>query len=177
MTTTIEPRPALELAPYRSLEDDQLSDRIEAVRRITEEIDGLESILAEKDGDPEMRELAGVEIKDALEADIAERIASKAWALGRKGAFEATAELMSLAGCGAGSMAAILKGLGYRGRKDKGGVTRFRRASKPKPKKQETGRAVGSTGKQQEARKPRRKRVIQDSPFAKLGDLTAAPGK
>ena len=77
----------------------------------------------------------------------------------------------------AGGMAAILKGLGYRGRKDKGGVTRFRRASKPKPKKQETGRAVGSTGKQQEARKPRRKRVIQDSPFAKLGDLTAAAEK
>jgi len=113
----------------------------------------------------------------AVRADIAERIASKAWALGRKGAFKATAELMSLAGCGAGGMAAILKGLGYRGRKDKGGVTRFRRASKPKPKKQETGRAVGSTGKQQEARKPRRKRVIQDSPFAKLGGLTAAPVK
>ena len=33
MTTTIEPRPAIELAPYRSLEDDQLADRIEAVRR------------------------------------------------------------------------------------------------------------------------------------------------
>ena len=40
---------------------------IEALRKITEEIDGLESILAEKDGDPEMRELAGVEIKDARE--------------------------------------------------------------------------------------------------------------
>ena len=85
----------------------------------------------------------------AVRADIAERIASKAWALGRKGAFEATAELMSLAGCSAGGMAAILKGLGYRGRKDKGGVTRFRRASKPKPK---TGAAARLT-----ARRCRRK--------------------
>ena len=99
----------------------------------------------------------------AVRADIAERIASKAWALGRKGAFEATAELMSLAGCGAGPMAAILKGLGYRGRKDKGGVIRFRLVSKPKPKKQEARRAEGPTGKQ------------QDSPFAKRGGLTAAP--
>ena len=101
----------------------------------------------------------------AVRTDIAERIASKAWALNRKGAFEATPELMSLAGCGAGAMAAILEGLGYRGRKDKGGVTRFRLASqpKPKPKKQEARRAEGPTGKQ------------QDSPFAKLGGLTAAP--
>ncbi|MCH7936968.1 MAG: disulfide oxidoreductase [Proteobacteria bacterium] len=103
----------------------------------------------------------------AVRADIAERIASKAWALGRKGAFElageAGPELMSLAGCGAADMAAILEGLGYRGRKDKGGVTRFRLASQPKPKKQEARRAEGPTGKQ------------QDSPFAKLGGLTAAP--
>ena len=102
----------------------------------------------------------------AVRADIAERIASKAWALGRKGAFEATPELLSLAGCGAGDMAAILKGLGYRGRKDKGGVTRFRLASNKRAKgTQEARRAVGPTGKQ------------QDSPFAKLGGLTAAQGR
>ncbi|MFP6751513.1 MAG: quinolinate synthase NadA [Pirellulaceae bacterium] len=33
MTTSIEPRPALELAPYRSLQDEQLARRIEAVRQ------------------------------------------------------------------------------------------------------------------------------------------------
>ena len=33
MTTSIEPRPALELAPYRSLQDEQLAGRIEAVRQ------------------------------------------------------------------------------------------------------------------------------------------------
>ncbi len=105
----------------------------------------------------------------AVRADIAERIASKAWALGRKGAFElageAGADLMSLAGCGVGDMAAILKGLGYRVRKDKGGVTRFRLASQPKPKP-----------KQSAAGKPKSKRVStnKDSPFAKLGGLMAA---
>ena len=97
--------------------------------------------------------------------------ASKAWALGRKGAFELAGEagagLMSLAGCGAGDMAAILEGLRYRGRKDKGGVTRFRLASQPKPKKSA-------------ARKPKQSKRVstnKDSPFAKLGGLTAAPGK
>ena len=33
MTTSIEPRPALELAPYRSLQDEQLARQIEAVRQ------------------------------------------------------------------------------------------------------------------------------------------------
>ncbi|MAF94616.1 MAG: disulfide oxidoreductase [Rhodospirillaceae bacterium] len=101
-----------------------------------------------------------------VRADIAERIASKAWALGRKGAFEATPELLSLAGCGTGGMAAILKGLGYRGRKDKGGVTRFRLASKKSTKP-----------KRPPGNKPRRSKTAKDSPFAQLGGLTAAPGK
>ncbi len=175
----------------------------------------------------------------ALRADIAERLASKAWALGRKGAFPATPELMSLAGCGPDDMAAILKGLGYRGLKDKSGVVRFRhqqarktappkakpksksrsqeartgaartgkkqkearRAAPPKTKpksksrSQEAWRGAAPTGKKQkEARraappkaKPKSKSRSQeartgaartgkdkDSPFAKLGGLTAA---
>ena len=69
-----------------------------------------------------------------MRADIAGRLASRAWALARKGPFAATPELLSLAGCGPGEMTAILAGLGYRGKEDKAGVLRFRHALKPRAK-------------------------------------------
>ena len=101
----------------------------------------------------------------AVRADIVERLASRAWAVGRKGAFpltgEAAAGLMSLAGCGAEEMAEILKGLGYRGRKDNSGVVRFRH--------QEARSGAAATGKKQKVKK--------DSPFDKLNGLTVAQGK
>ncbi len=115
----------------------------------------------------------------ALRADIAERLASKAWALGRKGAFPVTPELMSLAGCGPDDMAAILKGLGYRGQKDKKGDIKFRHQEARSGAK---GSATGKNKKARRADKEARKAEgltgkQKDSPFAKLGGLTAAQGK
>ena len=94
----------------------------------------------------------------AVRADIAERLASVAWALARKGPFPATPALLSLAGCGTEEMTAILAGLGYRGQKNKAGELRFRHASKPRTK----------------VKKEARKKLVQvdrDSPFTKLQDL------
>ncbi|MEE9317957.1 MAG: disulfide oxidoreductase, partial [Rhodospirillales bacterium] len=105
----------------------------------------------------------------AVRADIVERLASRAWALGRKGAFPVTPELMSLAGCGANEITAILKDLGYRGRKDKSGVVQFRH--------QEARSGAAATGKNKKARSGAAATGKQDSPFAKLGGLTVAPGK
>ena len=95
----------------------------------------------------------------AVRADIAERLASVAWALAaRKGPFPATPELLSLAGCGTEEMTAILAGLGYRGQKNKAGELRFRHALKPRAKVKKEAR-----------KKP--VKVDRDSPFAKLQDL------
>ncbi len=94
----------------------------------------------------------------AVRSDMAERRASKAWTLARKGPFVPGPELLSLAGCGAEEMTHILTGLGYRAKDGEDGVPRFshknRTKAKPKPKPV--------------ARKQ------QDSPFAKLRDVTVA---
>lgn len=52
----------------------------------------------------------------AVRLDTLERIAARAWGMARKGEFEAGAELMTLAGCGASEIRLILKGLGFKAR-------------------------------------------------------------
>ena len=93
----------------------------------------------------------------AVRVDIVERLAAQAWTLASKGPFEAGPELLSLAGCGPEEMTPILTGLGYEARDGDGNgaltFSRTRRLQPPKP--------------------PRRKpRPREDSPFAKLGDLS-----
>ncbi|HEX9568757.1 MAG TPA: helicase-related protein [Rhodospirillales bacterium] len=101
----------------------------------------------------------------AVRVDMVERLANRAWSLAEAGDFAATPELLSLAGCGADDMAAILKGLGYWAVKDAEGVVRFRRAG---ARKARPGR--DRDGKRQRKAKP----ASDDSPFAKLRRLTAA---
>jgi len=130
----------------------------------------------------------------AVRGDIAERLASMAWALARKGAFAASPELLSLAGCGADEMTDILAGLGYRAQKDKtdeDGVIKFRRAKRPPGKNKAKDKAVaraapakapGAKGKSAKTgaaavKKPKpgkAGKVDKDSPFAKLQDFTVA---
>ncbi len=99
----------------------------------------------------------------AVRVDMVERLAARAWTLGEGGDFAATPELMSLAGCGADDMTAILKGLGYRRHGNKAGETRFRRA------RGKNAKSGGARRRQRQA-----KPVSDDSPFAKLKNLTAA---
>jgi ATP-dependent RNA helicase SUPV3L1/SUV3 len=89
----------------------------------------------------------------AVRVDIVERLAARAWALARQGPFAAGPDMLSLAGCGADEMNAVLAGLGYAvdGGGDDAGAVTFRRASR-------RGR-----------RRPARSNG--DSPFAGLGDL------
>ncbi|PPR72748.1 MAG: hypothetical protein CFH03_01252 [Alphaproteobacteria bacterium MarineAlpha3_Bin2] len=95
----------------------------------------------------------------AVRCDMVERLASKAWKLAQKGAFFATPELLSLAGCGADAMADILTGLGYRGGADKDGTLTFQRTKKQTQK---------PSHKPKSKKKPA---AAQDSPFAKLQHL------
>ena len=101
----------------------------------------------------------------AVRVDMVERLANRAWSLSDAGAFAVAPDLMSLAGCGADDMAAILKGLGYRPVKDADGHLRFRRAAKGKAK---------PGGAREGMRTRKAKPASDDSPFAKLRRLTAA---
>ena len=122
----------------------------------------------------------------AVRADIVERLASRAWSLSKSGSFPVSADLMSLAGCGPEDMAEILKGLGYRGRKDKKGVIRFRHQEarsgakgSATGEKRKTGKMAKSS-KSAGGKKPkaaRRGSAEKDSPFAKLRELPAVQGK
>ena len=104
----------------------------------------------------------------AVRCDMVERLAAQAWTLARKGPFalngDNAAGLMSLAGCGAEDMAEILAGLGYRGKADKDGVLYFNHARPPRAKSK------------QPVKKTRQK-LVKDSPFAALKNLTAAHGR
>ncbi len=104
----------------------------------------------------------------AVRCDMVERLASQVWALARKGPFTLSGDdgagLMSLAGCGAEDMAEILAGLGYRGKADKDGVLYFNYARPPRAKSK------------QPVKKTRQK-LVKDSPFAALKNLTAAHGR
>jgi len=95
----------------------------------------------------------------AIRRDMVERIAAKAWALSSKGPIKTggagAAELMSLAGCGADELAFILKHLGYKQKETRFARPRLKAGKKPAPLKD-------------------KKAAASDSPFAKLGDLTAA---
>ena len=124
----------------------------------------------------------------AVRRDMVERLASKAWALARKGPFTAGPELLSLAGCGADGMTDILTGLGYRAGADEDGVLRFRprdRAPgknkgknkakhKAKSKGKGRGKAKVKAKAKPKAMTAKKLKVTGDSPFAKLRDLTVA---
>jgi ATP-dependent RNA helicase SUPV3L1/SUV3 len=91
-----------------------------------------------------------------LRLDRVERVAARARALARQGAFEALPELASLAGCARDDLSGVLTDLGYRAVLLDGQVVGFRPARRGAP---------------------RRRRDIAlpaDSPFAKLQELTLA---
>jgi ATP-dependent RNA helicase SUPV3L1/SUV3 len=93
----------------------------------------------------------------AVRVDIVERLAARAWRLSGDGPFAAGPEFLTLAGCGATEMDAILRGLGYR--------------------------PVGGDGQSLYGRQPSRsrrprpgpsRRPPPDGPFAKLRDLSVS---
>ena len=109
-------------------------------------------------------------------------MASKAWTLARKGHFTATPELLSLAGWGADEMTDILIGLGYRPQADKDGVLRFHHRymahGKNKGKNNANTKGQGQGwGKTKVKPTAGKRRPSKESPFAKLRDLTVAPGR
>ena len=110
----------------------------------------------------------------AVRLDMVERIAGKAWSMGRRTPFAMDETLMSLAGAGEQRTTAILHGLGFRSQ-EKRGVRLFR-----------TPRSKGGSGKTtsvalRHKKKPARRTETQaatsakdysDSPFAVLKQLT-----
>ena len=103
-----------------------------------------------------------------LRIDMVERIAAKAWSLAseRKDGFVPSPDLLSLAGCTAEEMTAILKGLGFR----------FVKGSKPLqfrlPKPPAAAKKSNKGGKRKE--KEQAPPVDPNSPFAKLQELVRA---
>ncbi|MHA1113871.1 MAG: disulfide oxidoreductase, partial [Alphaproteobacteria bacterium] len=91
----------------------------------------------------------------ALRVDMVERIAAVARRLARTGPFRPTAELMSLAGCGAEDLAPLLLGLGFTVRRDADGL--LFAVAKRRPRRRVAERAHG-------------RRAVAESPFAVLGD-------
>ena len=117
----------------------------------------------------------------ALRIDMVERVASVAWdmakAAGRAG-FEISADLLSLAGCGAEEMQQILKGLGFRA-KEVEGVMRFRPSGHAPAKPSAPKDGKGKQGAKQKGRartkaQPAPVKVDPHSPFAKLKDLMSS---
>lgn len=117
----------------------------------------------------------------AVRLDMVERIAGRAWSLGRGKPFALDETLMSFAGAGADRTAAILHGLGFTSR-EKEGVRLFRkprpkRPGKPTPAKNEktTGNAKPDpkkTHKKGSRGQSAPERDYSDSPFAVLKQLT-----
>jgi len=90
----------------------------------------------------------------ALRVDMVERVAASARRLAREGPFRPTAEMMSLAGCGAEDLAAVLTALGFAARRDDDGPLFEAKARR-------RGRPSG----------PARRPAAGDSPFAALAVL------
>jgi len=99
----------------------------------------------------------------ALRIDMVERIAAKAWDLvkSNRNGFGIEPDLLSLAGCGVDDMAAVLKGLGFRGRLVDGEM-RFRPPRRPAADAKRTASKLPA------------KPVDPHSPFAKLQELVRA---
>jgi len=118
----------------------------------------------------------------AIRADMLERIAARAWSLGRKGPFVIDSDFLALAGCTREEMDGILKELGFRlapAPKDaatEGQATLYMPAWKSK-KRSDTRKSLStkkprSAQRRKPAKTPSPKTVYDpDSPFAKLKDL------
>ena len=114
----------------------------------------------------------------ALRVDMVERIAAKAWALAReqKGGFAVDGDLLSLAGCGTDDMAAVLKGLGFKGREVEG-IRRYRAAGPAyanSPARAPTAAKSKAKGKSKPAAERKAPPLDPHSPFAKLRHLVRA---
>ena len=96
----------------------------------------------------------------AVRVDIVERLAARAWRLSEDGPFAAGPEFLTLAGCGAAEMVAILEGLGYRATNGNGGDGQPLYGRQPRRSKRRPTRPS-----------PRPSRRAPDGPFAKLRDL------
>jgi len=95
----------------------------------------------------------------AIRVDMVERLVGRAHALAADGAFAASRELASLAGCAPDDLAAVLADLGFTARAEADGTV-FRRS--PAAERRSGGLAD---------RPPRRRTASIDSPFAKLSEL------
>ena len=117
---------------------------------------GRVSVPVAEDAPPDFYEAVGYRPLGplAVRVDIVERLAARAWRLSEDGPFAAGPEFLTLAGCGAAEMVAILEGLGYQ--------------------------AAGGDGQPLYGRQPRRSKRLPprpsrrapDGPFAKLRDLS-----
>ena len=71
----------------------------------------------------------------AVRADIVERIARRARALGRTGRFAAAPALTRASGLSSAAVAAVLAGLGYRGEATEGGAVLYARRPRQRPRR------------------------------------------
>lgn len=92
----------------------------------------------------------------AMRVDMLERLAARAAALSRGGAFAITSELLSLAGCSAPALTEVLCALGYRAEPGPGGVS---------------FRGAGNGPRRRPGGAPGSRRGDAGSPFAKLRQL------
>ena len=96
----------------------------------------------------------------AVRVDIVERLAARAWRLSEDGPFAAGPEFLTLAGCGAAEMDAILRELGYRATDGNGGDGQPLYGRTPRRSRRPPPRPSRRTS-----------RRTSDGPFAKLRDL------
>ena len=114
----------------------------------------------------------------AVRLDMVERIAGKAWSLGRRASFAMDETMMSFAGAGGQRTTAILHGLGFQSR-EKDGVRLFR---PPRPKAAMGKNKPVTPHKKNKRSRPKTPATMRatapekdysDSPFAVLKQLTS----
>jgi ATP-dependent RNA helicase SUPV3L1/SUV3 len=120
---------------------------------------GRVSVLVADNAPPDFYEAVGYRPLGplAVRVDIVERLAAYAWRLSEGGPFDVGPEFLTLAGCGATEMDAILERLGYRATNGNGGD------SKP---------LYGRHPRRSKRSPPRSSRRPPDGPFAKLRELS-----
>lgn len=113
----------------------------------------------------------------ALRADIAERLAARAWRLGVKGPFAIDQEMLSIAGAGVDDLGGVLRALGFQAEAtvDEAGQPqrRFRPATAKRPAREakRKARAKPSAGQDKREQKQTPAKRAETSPFAALAAL------
>ena len=108
----------------------------------------------------------------ALRLDILERIAARAWKLGGKTPFIADSEFLSLAGCGAEDMTAILGEIGFRKTVEtENGIQYAIKRKYPKPVTRKGSKKISKPKNSRKTEAVKEAKIDPHSPFAKLKEL------